>query len=132
MRKVNIEKNQALVDLCLNCERPKCVGGKGCKEYLRLAADISDKQNFGEGTFAILPAEPECIPVSDGKAEKSLLMHCNAAIEELNSILRCESMNMCIPEDVIQNCVTELKSARVHAYGHLVDWDAVARSMGGN
>lgn len=131
MRKVNIEQNQALIDLCLNCERTNCPAERGCSEYRKMAAEITEKQDFGKNTFAMLPATPEPEPDHNVDSEKDLLMHFNTAIDELTIIMKSESMDMSIPAEAVRTCITQLKKARSKAYEHLIDWNAVASAMGG-
>ena len=131
MRKVNMEREKALIDLCLNCERPNCREEKGCSEYRKLAAELSDKQNFGKNTFSMLPAEPEHVPANGADSEKQLLLHFNTAIDELMAIMQSESMDMRIPQEAVRACISELKAARSAAYEHMINWNAVAAAMGG-
>jgi hypothetical protein len=118
-----VSENQALIDICLNCEKPTCSGWRECKRY------VEEKKKLAAEAKKTPPAasiEPVNWPKID---EKKMLQTCNMAIDALMLLKSHDSENMELPHTEIYNCLIALTKARVQAYAHLVDWDMIAKKI---
>lgn len=106
-----------LVRLCTNCAHPDCPDG-GCKQYKELERKLSGKPRTKKTLEdAVLHGTPE------------VLMKISAAINALDALLadkNCDHVYSIAKLDRISN---ELKAARNATYGHLIDWNYIAKKM---
>lgn len=115
------EDSQELVELCLSCPYPDCVGRDGCKAYIAAKKKLTVT---GDPNITLLSV------ASDRAADVNLLTHFNSAIKELSVIVESYALDTNVPTNSVCACLCDLKRARSEAYDYLIDWEAVAASAG--
>lgn len=80
----------------------------------------------------VIPDEAETEPAAEPEPEgqeprgNTVLCALNLAIKAIYALDKCMLGNS-ILYDVLQNCAADLKEIRNDKFGHLVDWEAIAR-----